>query len=296
MQHHSRLEEQQRSRHQSMSRSRSVSVSVPPFNGRDAFTSSQHTTQLPSAIPVSDSTNPEPSSSSVAGSQSDIDGSDASNYSADPDGSLALAQSDTKALTSLLLQHACELELHARRLLIHYLPDGSKAEVVLKADRNVQVRDVKAVRAARKRAREMARNRGTEEEGGCEMSEEERQHEDEEVGILAGLQPKSQTKVNGSRTSTVRIGEPYGGADGSGSNPRYEGQSHRASPADHHKSEAEQDEAFEKVWDELTRPMTDEETMEEVRKYRESFAAVLAVGSRLRKVEGLERLLIERRR
>lgn len=241
---------------------------------------------------MSGSTDPSASTSSVADSQSDLDGTSSSNYTADPNGTLALVQSDTNVLTSLLLQHACELELHARRLLIHYLPDGSKAEVVLKADRNVQVRDVKAVRAARKRAREMARERGTEggeEEGGHEMSEEE----DEEVEILAGLEPTSKTTANVSRPSTIRIRPPdAGGSDAR----RHPGESHTSFPAEYAKSASEQDEAFERVWDELTRPMTDEETMEEVRKYRESFAAVLAVGSRLRKVEGLERLLIERRR
>lgn len=287
MQHHSRLEEQQRARHQSISRSRSISVSAPPFNDSDSSTPSRQTIPLPTVIPVSDSTDPSASTSSVADPQSDLDGSGSSNYTADPNGTLALAQSDTNALTSLLLQHACELELHARRLLIHYLPDGSKAEVVLKADRNVQVRDVKAVREARKRAREMARDRGTEggeEESGREMSEEQ-QCEDEEVEILAGLEPKS----------TIRIRAPDAGGSSSDAR-RHSGESHTSLPAKHAKSATEQDEAFERVWDELTRPMADEETMEEVRKYRESFAAVLAVGSRLRKVEGLERLLIERRR
>lgn len=41
---------------------------------------------------------------------------------------------------------AVELEAHAHRLLIGYLPNGSKPQVVPQADRNVQLRDVRRLR------------------------------------------------------------------------------------------------------------------------------------------------------
>ena len=45
-----------------------------------------------------------------------------------------------------LLYQALEMESHARRLLVENLPNGSKAQVILKADKSVQMRDVEAVR------------------------------------------------------------------------------------------------------------------------------------------------------
>jgi hypothetical protein len=47
---------------------------------------------------------------------------------------------DKEELAQRVIDLAVELETHARRLLITHLPNGSKAQVVLKADRNVQLR------------------------------------------------------------------------------------------------------------------------------------------------------------
>jgi hypothetical protein len=43
-------------------------------------------------------------------------------------------------LADKVIELAVELEAHARRLLIAYLPAGSKMQVLMKADHNVQLR------------------------------------------------------------------------------------------------------------------------------------------------------------
>jgi potassium channel subfamily K, other eukaryote len=55
----------------------------------------------------------------------------------------AEAQDFATYLTDRVIRHAIELEERARHLLIEQLPVGSKAELLLKADRNVQLRDLK---------------------------------------------------------------------------------------------------------------------------------------------------------
>ncbi|KAG8850458.1 hypothetical protein FRB96_009703 [Tulasnella sp. 330] len=52
---------------------------------------------------------------------------------------------EEKRLLREALNQAVELEAHARRLSINHLPNGSKAQFILKADRKVQVRDVQAI-------------------------------------------------------------------------------------------------------------------------------------------------------
>jgi hypothetical protein len=46
----------------------------------------------------------------------------------------------------------------------------------------------------------------------------------------------------------------------------------------------------------VSRPLDDDATMEEVRRYRESFAALLVAGGRLRGLEGYARYMLERRK
>ena len=119
-----------------------------------------------------------------------------------------------------VLKQAIELESHARRLLINHLPNGSKAQVVLKADRNVQLRDVRKIR---------------------------RQFEDDPDRQIID-------ESEGGRT-----GDPFGGPDS------------------------------------VSKPLSEEETLDEVQMYRESFASFLAAGSRMRGLTGREKFLMERR-
>jgi hypothetical protein len=57
----------------------------------------------------------------------------------------AEAQEFERYLTDRVIRHAIELEERARHLLIGQLPVGSKAGLLLKADRNLQLRDLKTL-------------------------------------------------------------------------------------------------------------------------------------------------------
>ena len=50
------------------------------------------------------------------------------------------------------------MEAHARRLLVVELPQGSKAQVILNANRNAQMRDVRAVRRRLRKNGESSRH------------------------------------------------------------------------------------------------------------------------------------------
>jgi potassium channel subfamily K len=52
-------------------------------------------------------------------------------------------QDANQRLVREMLERAIALEAHARRMLIRHLPNGGRAQVVLKADRNVQLRDLR---------------------------------------------------------------------------------------------------------------------------------------------------------
>jgi potassium channel subfamily K len=132
----------------------------------------------------------------------------------------AEARTEEKIYTEALVGHALELERHARRLLMTHLPNGSKAQIVLKADWVVQLRDLKTL---------------------------------ERQGSNSDPRPN-----NDSQASEFHAG----GDDGP---------------------------------DWINHPLDDDGTVEEIRRYREAFAAFLATGSRLRKLEGAEKYKAERR-
>ncbi|KAG8863540.1 hypothetical protein FRB96_008280 [Tulasnella sp. 330] len=122
-----------------------------------------------------------------------------------------------------VIKQAIKLEAHARRLLISQLPNGSKAQIVLKADRNVQARVVRTLR--------------------------------------------QQYEFNDADSAHMAIDKTEGGGKGD----RFGGP------------------------DSINKPMSEKEILEEVDMYRESFASMLAAGSRMRGLEGRERYLLERR-
>lgn len=130
------------------------------------------------------------------------------------------ARTEEETLTELLIGHALELERHARRLLMAHLPNGSKAQIVLKADWIVQLRHVRTL---------------------------ERQ----------GFSSDSQSNDDD------RASEFHAGGDD------------------------------DRDW--MSHPLDDDGTVDEIRRYREAFAAFLATGSRLRKLEGAEKYKAERR-
>lgn len=125
-----------------------------------------------------------------------------------------------------LVQHAVALELHARRLLLQHLPAGSQAEILLKADRNVQLRDLRA----------LLRGIGANEEA-----------DDLDAGTTGNggdLSEKERTEKRKKAVERLGLGDAA------------------AQDAD---------------W--VSPPMSDEEVMEELRQYRESFAGLLVAGS-----------------
>jgi len=127
------------------------------------------------------------------------------------------ARTEEEALTEALIGHAVELERHARRLLVTHLPHGSKGQIVLKADRMVQLKHLQML---------------------------ERQESSVDQQSNRGKQASQFLADDSDWISSL--------ADGEG-------------------------------------------TMEGIRRYREAFAAFLAMGSRLRKLEGAEKYKAERR-
>lgn len=130
----------------------------------------------------------------------------------------------TRLMLREMIRQGIELQERARRLLIKSLPDGSMPQVLLKADRNVQQRDLRKVR--RKYNAFNSEDRPT--TGG---EKEERREEDDQFGDV-------------NQASEV---------------------------------------------------LGDDETLDEVNRFRESFAAFLAAASRMEGLEGRERYLMERR-
>lgn len=179
-------------------------------------------------------------------------------------------------LVRMLLERAVELELHARRLLIRHLPNGSRAQVLLKADRNVQLRDL----------RRLIRGAGADDRAAQDRARRHGQLDAEDLD--AGGAGDENVLSEGERAAMRRrMAEKLGLGDAA------------AEDAD---------------W--VSRPLGDEETMEEVRQYRECFAGLLVAGSRkcllslpgclrslntdadagLQNLEGDEMLMLERRR
>ncbi|EIN05813.1 voltage-gated potassium channel [Punctularia strigosozonata HHB-11173 SS5] len=142
--------------------------------------------------PGSDASSPDPSRRGASPDSRQAEGEDEA-----PD-----VPADKLELADKMVELAVELEAHARRLLIAYLPHGSRMQTLLKADRNIQIR-------------------------------ESRPTLDEEK-VLSPPPPAEELR--------------------------------------------------------------DETAMEEVRRYRECFAALLVAGSRLRGLEGEEKYAFERRR
>ncbi|KAG9024722.1 hypothetical protein FRB95_011146 [Tulasnella sp. JGI-2019a] len=130
---------------------------------------------------------------------------------------------DEKLLLKEMLKQAVELEAHARQLLVNHLPKGSKSQAILKADRNIQLRDIKTIR----------------------------QRYDREEEDPSGVQ----RAIEGGG----RIEDAFGGPDS------------------------------------VSKPLSEEETLDEVNMYREAFASILVAGSRLSGLEGRVRYLFERR-
>ncbi|EIN11143.1 voltage-gated potassium channel [Punctularia strigosozonata HHB-11173 SS5] len=181
---------------------------------------------------------------------------------------------DKEELAARVIDLAVELEMHARRLLITHLPNGSKAQVVLKADRNVQLRDVRAL----KRAAQGKASSSVEENAAYGAQK-------------AGAHPAKTMRGTDGDSGSHERGSPQGKLTRADSNtPLHEERAEEAV------EEAAESDAEDMDPDLVARPLDDDATMEEVRRYRESFAALLVAGSRLRGLEGHAKYMLERRK
>ncbi|KAJ4473895.1 voltage-gated potassium channel [Lentinula aciculospora] len=154
-------------------------------------------------------------------------------------------RNEDRILTESILELAVELEKHARRLLLGHMDEGSSARLLLKADRIVQLRNIKAL----------------------------------------ALQEQSTDQDTSEQMDGTSSGQQSGDASAS----RKAGASSRVN------------EMMRKYYEEeaellpFPTDLDEEETLEEVTRYREAFAGLLAVGSRLLKLKDEEKFLFERR-
>ncbi|KAF8511619.1 voltage-gated potassium channel [Hysterangium stoloniferum] len=165
-------------------------------------------------------------------------------------------------LTEKILEYAISLESRARKLLITHLDEedgGKSARIVLKADQNVQMREVKVL------LREIAQEKEEMGEGGDEGARMDT------TGKPGGDDPAPQKETFTSRYSRFQSSRTAGLIQ----------RVLRDNPNEPISTMAGKDER---------------ETLDEVQKYREDFAGLLAAGSRLMRLKGDERALFERRR
>ncbi|KAF8594433.1 voltage-gated potassium channel [Ceratobasidium sp. AG-I] len=152
-----------------------------------------------------------------------------------------------------LLEHAVSLERTARRLLVAHLEEGSRAQILLRADWNLQARDLRAL-------------------------EKDKKGQD---GIPSGFD-------KGEKVNENRAANGNGVEKEKGMNVTEAGVKH--APDD--REEREETEIAEVA----VGGMDDEETLKAVREFREHVAGMLALGSCMRELEGVEKYVFERRR
>ncbi|EJD04357.1 voltage-gated potassium channel [Fomitiporia mediterranea MF3/22] len=149
---------------------------------------------------------------------------------------------EDRILTEYVLELAIELEKHARRLLMGHLDEGSDARMLLKADRIVQLRNIRTL----------------------------------------ADQMHSDWDASG--------GADEAGGDGSSKSALKEG-----------KGKGRLNTMMQKYYEEesdllpFSIDLDDRETLEEIARYRETFAGLLAAGSRLLRLKDEEQFLFERR-
>ncbi|CAE7156995.1 unnamed protein product, partial [Rhizoctonia solani] len=163
------------------------------------------------------------------------------------DTDVAMKVNDLKAL----LEHAVSLERVARRLLVAHLEEGSPAQILLRADWNLQSRDLRI------------------------------------------LESESQ----GKRSSQLGTNGKFGAVpkfDGSHKSKIHDLAVTEAGIAGTSQSREEQEE--EEIAETAVGGMDEEETLNAVREFRRGVAGMLALGSRLRELEGMEKYIFERRR
>ena len=175
---------------------------------------------------------------------------------------------EDRILTEYVLEMVVELEKHARRLIMGHMEEDSAANLLLRADRIVQLRNIRHLAGQEEfpvLADSEERPGGSgDSTTGDEVDETKEKAEDGEMG-----------ETNGS--STLAPGPSHGSL-----------QTHTSTLMRKYYSEEADLVPFPTGLDV-------QETMEEVTRYRESFAGLLAAGSRLLRLKDRDRALFERR-
>jgi potassium channel subfamily K len=148
---------------------------------------------------------------------------------AEANGEVTIPASDLEAL----LEHSLALERITRRLLVAHLEEGTRAQILLRADWNLQLRNMQALEAEMKK--QDSRLRNNDRPNGMHKKET-----NEMLAMGSGISKKSETREEHEESEFTK--KAVGG-------------------------------------------MGDEETLNEVREFREHVAGMLAVGSRLRGLE-----------
>ncbi|CEL54017.1 Outward-rectifier potassium channel TOK1 OS=Saccharomyces cerevisiae (strain ATCC 204508 / S288c) GN=TOK1 PE=1 SV=1 [Rhizoctonia solani AG-1 IB] len=150
-----------------------------------------------------------------------------------------------------LLEHAVSLERVVRRLLVAHLEEGSPPQILLRADWNLQSRDLRILESE---ARGNGNGHSHDGNGLANDSKSHGVHENKALGLAAteaGIAGTTQSREEEKEAEIAEIA--VGGMD-------------------------------------------DEETLKAVREFRRHVAGMLALGSRLRELEGTEKYMFERRR
>ncbi|KDN36673.1 hypothetical protein RSAG8_10671, partial [Rhizoctonia solani AG-8 WAC10335] len=160
---------------------------------------------------------------------------------------VAMNVDDLKAL----LEYAVSLERVARRLLVAHLEEGSPAQILLRADWNLQSRDLRVLESE-----SQGRNSG-------------RPHVSSELGEDSNSKGPHKANMHG-------LAAIEAGVAGT--------------------SQSREEREEEEIAETAVGGMDDEETLKAVREFRRNVAGMLALGSRLRELEGTEKYIFERRR
>lgn len=177
-------------------------------------------------------------------------------------------QEEDRVLTEYVLELAVELEKLARRLLLGHMSEESDARMLLKADRIVQLRNIRSL--------------AMQEEDGYDQPEEDPN------------QSSSRTNVADDET---RVGNEPEKRDQDGGVSNLERQKGKAEREGRPRINALMRKYYEEEA-ELVPFQTDiseQEALELVGRYREAFAGLLAAGSRLLRLKDKEECLFERR-
>jgi potassium channel subfamily K, other eukaryote len=202
---------------------------------------------------------------------------------------------EDRVLTEYMLELAIELEQRARRLLMGHMDENSAANLLLRADRVVQLRNIRII-AGQEVTYELEDSEGNEvtdadavDEGGDELPLKRSAGENSSARIDADTNETKDEKPRQRAASSLKSTHTARSSSSSPDSSKLK-PNHSYSPALMRKYYAEEADLVPFPAD-----LSPQETLEEVAKYREAFASLLATGSRLLRLKDEEQYLFERR-